>query len=41
MTVASGVGLQPLSFGLLEQWLVGNDAVIRLVVASLLGGVIG
>ena len=32
---------QPLSFGLLEQWLVGNDAVIRLVVASLLGGVIG
>ena len=41
MTVAIGVGLQPLSFGLLEQWLVGNDAVIRLVVASLLGGVIG
>lgn len=32
---------QPLSFGLLEQWLVGNDAVIRLLVASFLGGVIG
>jgi putative Mg2+ transporter-C (MgtC) family protein len=35
------LGPQSFNFGWLEQWLVGNEAIARLIIACLLGGSIG